>query len=381
MKKAIEGLKELIVIMVLTFSGQTFANQNDLTLRQQECGSLLGTLQVRSGAQFPEIFFTERMKSSYIFDQDVEPVLRYISKQHLTAIESATKGAVFVIMHSSVAELNLLRSDLDFANRFAEYIKSRSKSKFARHFQHFERGFKESPVNGEMFQRLARLFFAYDYIRTLPTDATFYSIQEFTHLANIEGLQTQNYSQLYRIDSRDFKELALQKGFYPNPANMRGTISDHSSPRVGVKGAGYVSTTYEVGNRENLSVWPIVYAAKVHSIESSVISDLFPMVNQAEMQNSKPYSLRWDKENLLRPRLEILETNEYEIVNAMGAIPSVELSIESEKEVIIPFAEINQIKKTRKIYILAEVTRKNSGELYNYDFVDAKMSDWKSTSD
>lgn len=380
MKKATERLKVLIATTVLTFSCQTLANQANLNMRQLKCSSMFETLQIPSGAQLAKSLLTERMGSSYIFDREVEPALKYIYSHGLSAIESATKGAVWVIKYSSIAELNLLRTNQDFANGFAESLKSQPESENAWYFKTFEKGFKERPVTGEMFQRLGRLFFAYDYIRTLPVDANYYTTQQFTHLANLEGLQVQKHSHLFRIDSRDINELTQQKGFYPNPINKRGTISDHSSPRAGVMGAGFVSTTSEAGNRDNLSVWPIVAAAKVQSIESSVISELFPQVNQAETQNRKPSPYKWARENLQAPRLEILKTHEYEIVDALGAIPPKELSIESEKEIIIPFADINQIKRTREIYILAEVTRKNSGDLYEFDFVDVKTSEWKYTT-
>ena len=322
------------------------------------------------GAEFADLWVNKRMKGAQKVadvDQRVMDVWYFASQNNLHGFRVVGVGAgSFFITRSKLEELHRILTDQDFANgftdRFVQYTQRRKNLRG--HFSLFEKGEAKKPIDVNLFQQATRIFFAYQYIMTLPRNEKSYSLAEFNKLAQIEGLKVENFNKLYRIDARDPQEIINDDGFYPNPGKPKGILTEHSRQGWGAHGAGFVSTSSQVGNTHNLKVWPIVQAAKIHSTDANVASQIFQSPADTLIPTQEKY------------HLEVLKTNEYFITEAVGIKPNKNTSIIEEKEIVAPFVQLSRIQKVRTIYILVEVKRDYNGSIDDFKYKDSRFIEW-----
>ena len=389
-------LQRLILIIFLLVvspnSSQAIENQcyNLFNMSPMGLEGLSKSISWQEGADFADNWVKKRMNGKFKvsdYDPRVMEVERFAQESNLNGFDIAGLGAgEFFISRSSVEELFRILDDQEFARGFTEKIIQlvRGRKMLRWYFSRFEKGEVKRPISVDLFQRATRIFFAYKYIMTLPQSEKSYTIEEFTKIAEIEGLKPENFRELYRIDSRDPSEIIQANGFSPHPKKAKGILTEHSRQGAGAQGSGFVSTTLQPGNEFNLRVWPVVESAKVFSTDAKVAAKMFK-------RRKNDFSRNTDKllEGLKIPRgsdvvnsspgsfhLEILMTNEYSITDTFGVKPASDTSIAEEKEVVTPFILLDHIQKFRSIHILALVKRDKSGILEEFHYIDSKLGRW-----
>jgi len=221
-------------------------------------------------------------------------------------------------------------------------------------------------LTADGIHRDAKQVLAYRFLKSVQR-RRFLSNRDFAELARIEDFPLKTYNFLYRIDSREFSEIAADNGFYPNPSIRFGTLFEHSKPGAGSSGAGFVSTSTQPGNEFNISkVWPVIAASRPVEVTDSIRASF-----KTQLEN---IPVRHEPNMVFQT--EIRTTTEYRLKSLAGVDGSA--GILAEKEVVIPFASLDSISEQRKILLLTITRRhKDSADILSIEVLEVKIEDWR----
>lgn len=245
----------------------------------------------------------------------------------------------------NISEIQRLSTDAIYRKEFAKLIYENTygwefdKAIYEKGFEsHFRRKEKtEEAVEQELST-------AVDFLVSIKKTSEFperkaLTKREFREIAKTEKLKVQIFPFLYRFDSRSYKEIAADKGFFPNPTKPRTAISAHAIPTS--DGGKFVSLTKEADNVIPVTTAKIGYVAReVHQSKET------NKIKKQLLEKAEGFATHAEE----KPKLYVLY--EYQLVNVLGVEPPAHASIAIEKEVIAPYVEASKITAVRPVYVL-----------------------------